>query len=544
MNIKYRIIFLLLCAFAPTLVRAQTQDTVIKGATIEITQSYRPEVNQAPKPTITPNLPPVETEKPTFQYNVPQQTLNYTYSSLPLRPLALDKRKEELPFQNYIKAGGGNRSTIYLDAGISSFSGKDYETAFHLHHLSQSGVIKDQKSSLSGLEADGTLHKKNHAWHGGLDIKRNQFHNYGYNHDLYNYSLQQVRQTYTGVDIAIDVKNEIELIDKLNYNPSIKFSTYNRNGANSTTTETREDIDIPVSYRIDSSFTIKLAAYASLVQLKDPLKSLSNNILQLKPELVFKTKAIKGNVGLYPTVGKNGTYFLPNINVSFNIPESQFTFSAGWQNTLRQNTYEELTTINPYMTGVYNAQQTLVNEVYGAIKSNIGDNITFGGKVSWWQYEGMPLFVNDTATDLKQFVIISDPKVNAISIDASVRYQIAEIFAIGLRGRWNNFINKTGAQVWHVPGVSVTADLLFKPTPKFTVTGYATFLDEIYALDKNNRVLKLNALLDLGAGAEYEIIDRLSAFINVNNILNNKYQRWYGYQVYGINVFGGVRIKF
>ena len=69
-------------------------------------------------------------------------------------------------------------------------------------------------------------------------------------------------------------------------------------------------------------------------------------------------------------------------------------------------------------------------------------------------------------------------------------------------------------------------------------------LDQIYALNVAHQEVKLNGVFDVGAGAEYLFIPRLSAFINVNNLLNDRYQRWYQYEAYGLNVYGGLRLKF
>src|SRR5687768_8101356 len=141
-----------------TLQRGSSKDTLLKGATIEILQSYKPEVKNTPKPEFATNLPPVDTTTPRLDYDVPQQSLSYTYSSTPLRPLALGSDSVENMFANYVKLGGGNLSTLYLDAGIGSFNSFNYESNLNVHHISQAGNIEFQKTSLSSLDADGTLH--------------------------------------------------------------------------------------------------------------------------------------------------------------------------------------------------------------------------------------------------------------------------------------------------------------------------------------------------------------------------------------------------
>jgi outer membrane cobalamin receptor len=54
----------------------------------------------------------------------------------------------------------------------------------------------------------------------------------------------------------------------------------------------------------------------------------------------------------------------------------------------------------------------------------------------------------------------------------------------------------------------------------------------------------LSGAADLSAGVEVAINKKISAWLDINNILDNKYQRWYGYQVYGTNILAGVLLKF
>ena len=61
---------------------------------------------------------------------------------------------------------------------------------------------------------------------------------------------------------------------------------------------------------------------------------------------------------------------------------------------------------------------------------------------------------------------------------------------------------------------------------------------------RNNVNETLSGGADLSAGFEYAINKKFSAWLDVNNIFNNKYERWHNYQVYGLNVLGGVIYKF
>lgn len=520
--------------------KASPKDTVIKGVTIEITQSYKPEVTRAPRPEPTPTLPPVDTTTPALQYQVPPQTLFYSYGSLPLRPLALDVIAPEEQFANYIKLGGGNLSTLYLDAGIGSLKGENYETAIHLSHLSQTGAIADQKLSLTGVDASGTLHSKGKAFGAQLGVHNNRYHQYGYDHSLYNYNISSVRQSYTTISLALDMKDELEETKQFSYHPTLQF--YNFSESQTSTNEQFIHAGIPFTYRVDSN----LQVYAAVNATYTNFLAQTNNIFQIAPGVRFTKNIFTGHAGISPTWGNNGNvYFLPDVEVNFTLPETQFMFNAGWEGKLVQNSFRQLATLNPYMSVGYPQQQTRTNELFAGIKSNIGNHITFNGRVSWWQYSNLPLFINDTATgDKKNFQLLYDSKVNALGLQAGIRYQVAHTFSIGFNGQWMNFYNKTYPKLWHTPGIRFTGDVMAQPIKKLTINAYISFLDELYALDNNNRTLKLSSILDIGAGAEYEIIKRISVFAQANNLLNSKYQLWYGYDAFGLNIFAGARLKF
>ena len=51
-------------------------------------------------------------------------------------------------------------------------------------------------------------------------------------------------------------------------------------------------------------------------------------------------------------------------------------------------------------------------------------------------------------------------------------------------------------------------------------------------------------LLDVSAGAEYILTDNFSAFVDINNLLDNNRERWHSYQTYGLNVMIGIQGRF
>jgi hypothetical protein len=261
---------------AMALRRAPGTDTVLKGSTIEVIQSYKPKVKQSRKPEWKPQLPPVDTSLPSLSFDVPQQTIYYTYHSQPLRPLALGKSTVDTTFPNYVKAGGGNISTAYLDAGIGSLRGDNYETAIHLHHLSQKGSIKNQVSSLSGIEAEGTIYNDNNDAHVAVAASRNRYYYYGYNHTLYSYEKEDVRQTYTSVKLAGDLNNNKDTSTRFYYHPGFSASYYS---ARYNTSEISLGLNAPIAYRINKNIDLYMGISGMLTSYKADTITTANNFI-------------------------------------------------------------------------------------------------------------------------------------------------------------------------------------------------------------------------------------------------------------------------
>jgi len=543
MGRKYFILLLLL-AFATGAEAqrgAQGNDTTIKNTTIEIIQSYKPQVKQAPKPEWMPQLPPADTTHPAFTYDVPQQTLYYTYSSLPLRPLELGRDTLNMPFRNYVKLGGGNLSTIYLDAGIGGITGKNYETAIHLHHISQAGTLENQQSAMSGVEAEGAFHGETNDFHAVIIGERNQFSYYG-GDQAAAFGSDSMKQTYTTIGIAADLKNREDTNTVISYHPSVNASLYT---ARNSTSETNFGFNAPFIWKVDSSFNALIGIDGALTDFKSGAQNTGNNFVEIKPGLSLLKDEISGHALAGFALGMgNKKYLLPDLLASWLWTSHHLTFSLGWQALVKQNTYQQLTGENPFMYLNYLVQQTRSDEVFVQVRGSKGDHFSFSGRASYWAYNNLPVFLNDIGSE-KEFYV-NYLNVNATSLSLSAHYQEANVWSAGLTCDLYNYFGSTSVIVyaWQVPDKKLRADFIITPFPKLTLTAYLAVLGGIYARNAALQPVKLDMITDLGGNAEYQVIPRLSAFLQLNNLLNQKYERWYGYPSYGLNIYGGLRLKF
>lgn len=522
-----------------------SNDTTIKGTTIEISQIYQPQVKQAVKETYNPTLPPADHSVPDFKYEVPAQVLNYSYKPLPLQPLAIGTGDTlQKGFQHYVKAGLGNRRTLYLDAGLGSLNTKNFESTVHLGILSQKGKLAYQKQTVAALSGEGLYHKDKFTARVGLDATHNNFFQYGYNEAAQPNKIPS-RQTLSGGTVSLSVSKDNGLHG---FTPEA-FARIGLYTGSNISNENTGALGFLVSRKIEESdWSAKGGIEAVSTHVNSEFYSVSNSYASLKAGVDYDNGKFRFKGYLMPTIGQNSNSFLLNdIEARYHLDNIQTNIGAGLKGSLTQNTYQQLFLTNPYFSQ-FSSKQTHTNEIFGFVEKGFGHHLTFSGKLSWWQYENFATFLNSPGADAEKMMVYYIPKVNAISLQVGARYQIGNTISVGAQlalfnysGHPNTLFN---TKVWHTPGKRLNGDLLWSPIPELSISAYSAYVGGNYALDDNRHEVKLKAFLDLGFGAEYLAVKKLSFFLNCNNLLNNKYQRWLGYQAYGINIYGGVRLKF
>lgn len=516
-------------------------DTTIKGATIEITQIYQPQIKQAVKQEYTPILPPVDYTTPKFEYQVPGQLLNYSYKPIPLQPLSLDRDTTFKGFKNYAKVGFGNLHTIYLDAGMGGIKTKTMESSVHLGFLSQQGSLAYQKQTLASLNAEAKYVQNKLSALFALDASHNNFFQYGYDQTAYPNKVA-TRQTLTGAQLTMNVRRAI--VNENAFLPELKTSISYYTG-NNISNEFAYSLGLFANKKIDENWSTNIGIESVNTKLNSEFYSVNNSYASLSVGLNYHKNNFSAKAQLLPTIGQNSnTYLLHNINLKLNLPEYSAIIGVGTQGELTQNTYRQLFLRNPYISQ-FPSVQMHSNEVFAFAEKGFGHHLYFSAKLSWWQYEHFAVFTNSPTANFEKMMAAYLDKLNALSAQLGMRYQISNAITVGVQLSVFKYYNILGSnRVWQTPNTQLNANISWNPLPKLNISAYSSFLAGNYALDSASKEVKLNPILDLGFGAEYLVLKKLSLFLNCNNLLNNKYQRWLGYQSYGINIFGGVRLKF
>lgn len=534
-------------ALCPASLLAQTgsgSDTTFKSQTLNFYSTYKPEVVPAPKPVFVPTLPVVDTSKPVLQYQVPEQTISYTYQAEPIKPVALKRGREKLPFENYAKLGLGSQNTVLIDAGIGSLMGNDYDAVLHFNHMSQKGnYVDNQKWSQNTLDASGNIYMDKATLSLGLQGERRAYRQYGYTNELYSFNDADIRNVYSGVTFNAALAPVGSTFWNLKYRPEARIYWWH-SGMNAS--ERNLDLSIPVTKAIDSSISFSLAANIGLTGYTSKASgNFSNNYFQLAPAINFSYEGFKARVGLKPTFGSSDNYLLPDINVSGNLINNSLRLYAGWEGALNQNTYRSLSLFNPYMQADYTPLQGRSSYIYGGFDAALSNNLTLGASVGYKLWKNMALYQNDytLSPDGRTFGIIYED-MKALIIDAKIQYQINEQFSILGRSVWNLYRPDSLTRAQQLPQVEMHGGFRWELIPKLNIGADIVIYDRIFARQSTGLYDKLPMIIDLNANASYDVHKRVGLFLNVDNILNQRYQYWNQYRTLGFTIYGGLRFKF
>lgn len=524
------------------------QKDTTKKQTIDITSSYKPVLRNAVKVNFSATNLPADTSKTVGPYMVPPQNLFFTYQPISLKPLALQQDTAlELGGRNFIKLGYGNLSTPYANAGFSFGDGKKSLVNFYADYISSTGKIKNQDYSRMNIKGSGSYFTNRNEIYGNVGFSQHEYGLYGYDHLMHNYDKSDVLQRFQDLSIKGGFRNKDKNETGINYNPTVQLGVFQ---SQDKLTEGSFVIDAPVEKTFGDVFSIKVGANADLTayttegMIPNNIK-FHNNIFQIAPELIYAKPTITIHAGISPTWDNGKLSVLPNIYGEAQIKDQAFLVEAGLIGRFIKNSYRNLSTINPYLAPVTFQKNTKETEFYGGIKASVGKHFNFSAKAGVISYNNLPLYINDTATDYKSFRISYESKLTDLRIHADMSFVSQDKFTITGGLTLNGYTGLSdNDKAWGTIPLEFVGSMRWWAYKQLLLKAdFKTFAGGPYLL-KNNVNGTLSGGTDLSAGMEYVINKKFSAWLDFNNIFNNKYERWHNYEVYGMNVLGGVIYKF
>lgn len=519
------------------------QDTTHSG-TIKITSTYKPHLRNVVKIDLVATPPGADTARPRLAYSIPAQNLFFSYNPAVLAPATLSiDTAVLLGTRNYVKAGFGSYTTPYFEGALGFGDGKETLLKIYADYTSSRGKIKYQDFSNLHVKADGSLFTGNNEAYASLGISTGEYYQYGYDHDQFNYPKEDLRRSFRVMGAGIGFRN-VEANDLgINYDPHIQLYAFTRENK---ADESTLIANLPAEKTVGDHVKVKLAVLANVSGYKENASNLKidNTIFQVSPSLAYTSELFDINAGITPSWNNGESALLPNIYGEVKLQQNLLSVQGGWVGRYIANSYRTLSQRNPYMADPVFLKNTKEIQYYGGIKASIGGHFNFNAKAAFLMYENMPLFVNDNF-DQRKFLLLNERHLNAFQIHGDMNYINQDKFSITAGLDLNSFSGlKDNSHAWGMYPLKLNGSFRWHAFEQLLIKGDIVAFSGAKALMPGGGSKNLKGGTDLSAGAEFKINKMFSAWLDINNLLDSKYEYWNNYPVYGLQVIGGVIVRF
>lgn len=512
---------------------------------VTVTSSFKPSLRNAAKINFTAATPVIDTTRIPLTYNLPSQNLFFVYQPVTIKPVALPV-DTAFHWENnkYIKAGFGNYRTPYLETGLAFGDGKKASINLTGIYTSSKGNLPLQQFSKVDLNGVGVFNSANHEIVSKVYYKNSLQYKYGYTADT-TFTKKQLEQQFNslGFDFGLSNKQISDL--GIFYHPQFKINYFFDSRSAS---EYNFLIKAPLTKTIGKIVAFDLALNADITGLNEPSSTslIHNDLYSISTSFLFNTPNFRLRAGVEPSWDNKAFSLLPNITVEAKINEEKFVLMAGWIGYFNKNTYQSLASFNPYIDQPNALLNTKITEQYAGFKGSGSSHLTYNAKLSFLKINHQALFVNDTASlNTQTFHVLYEPELQAVRIHAEVGYTVQEKLTMGAGVNITQYTSQQQYdKPWGLLPTELTGSLRYRLSKDVLLKSDVFAWNKTPYRTKDLHSSKNSAVADLNAGIEFSVLPKLNLWVQFNNILNNKYQRWNQYQVLGFNVLGGVVYSF
>ncbi len=543
---------LLFAIFAILNTSLQAQDTNLKKE-VQVVRPYEPSISDAFKINLQPKIEDTIKVNPNFTYSIIQRPINTSFAPTPISAARMLSEPLTNLSSTLVRIGFGTNTMPLLHIFYNSKRNEEFMYGAWVQHTSYAGKVK--------LDNGNRVEAKN----GTTDIKmygKRMFTDkilqgeVGYNNKLKSF------YGYNTLDASLIPNADKQRVNKLNAN--IEFTTTHKDSAHLNYRVSSEFEHLSDKYDMQENKIAAMFALNKYIEQEQfggdislthymqnaSLDSGNNTIFRLSPWIHFfgpQWRAIAGLGMVFDSNNEtNSTYFYPKGHISYDVVSHYFIPYIEIGGYLEENSYSKILNENPWVmpgTDAYNTSHKLI--LTGGLKGKFSATVSYNVLATYSIIDSMSFYVN-TSADLtnplmNRFTLDFD-NVEQTKIVGELTIAPAEKLSILLHAEYFNYKMQNLTHPWHKPNYTAFANLRYSIKDKII-----THL-QIYSVGKRwvNEIspIELNSFIDINLGLEYNYNNKLSAFVNLNNITAAKYQEWYLYPTYRFNVQIGASYKF
>ncbi len=562
-----KILMLFIIAFGGSNLLAQQDST--KNEEVTVVSAYDPAVNDAFKLNIAPKITDDYIEKPNFEYSVISKNINSRLGVNPIMAAKIAGESAPKLYRNYLKLGFATTISPYIDFFAGMLRSKKSGFGVRIKHFSSSAGIKEYAYPGSGVTEANVYGRKfgnKHTFSTELFYKQSRAHFYGYKPDNFpeiSLSDKDIRQTYHLIGLKTLYESTYRQSSALHHSLKLNYY-YLWDGYNSTENNILFDADInkKVSFfNFSKEQKLGIDIGANLWFNNDSIASDNTGIVYISPYYDLKFSQYGFHVGIDVDLQMDSAvsvHVYPIVTAEVQVIKDILVTYAGIKGELQKNSMKTFSDENIFITSTIEKRFTNYKfGQFGGVKGHIGKYFDYNLMFVNFTVEDMPFYVNDTASapaeglNNKFSVVYDRVKYSRVVADFGFHYKSK--FNAMLRGTYHNYFLDNLDQPWLKPKLEVSLMMDYNMQDKFLIKAelftfskmYArTFKDETDPSGITEVAEEIKGAFDLNLGVEYRYSKVLSGFINLNNILNQRYYKFYNYPSYRFNLMLGITYSF
>jgi outer membrane receptor protein involved in Fe transport len=291
--------------------------------------------------------------------------------------------------------------------------------------------------------------------------------------------------------------------------------------------------------------------------------SYKGNLL-VKPSINIEFKGEKWHLRAgFKMAVENGEdtrfFFFPKAEFKYNVVGNLIVPYLGVTGGAERNSFQTLRQQNPFLYEYAELKTTrTAYDVYLGVRGLISANLSYNISGGYKAVKDMVLFTSNLSTTSTQpyYENVYQPvydTVNVAHVAAQVNYQRSTKWNVMWRVNYNMYETQREVKAWNLPDFTSDLTLNYNLQEKILVKSSLTFMNSKYVKTSDTAQeelafgvygRKIDPIIDFNIGLEYRFTKKVSAFLDVNNILSQNYEVWGNYRVQGLNVLGGVTIAF
>ncbi|MDL2290310.1 hypothetical protein LJB95_02780 [Paludibacteraceae bacterium OttesenSCG-928-F17] len=554
----YLFLISLFTALGITVLNAQevVSDTVInRNVTVE--REFRPVIQDAGKMNVYPEISVPNLTKATPQYRTTNsKPLNVDQNIHYLSAASI--RMPRLHYnEGFARVGIGTGFNTLADFAYPLFTNRDTKLDFILNHY---GFFNKKAHANTQAAMKFTKQLSPFDLYAGI----------GGNHEFFKYYgksyLSDMNNDLTEVDELIGGQNNImrlnanvglhnsEWEDGWRYAADLGYNLFHsgvnsvnehqvnvKGGVNGEMFGNRAGINITSSNQFYSTTTNG-----------DVLKNYY--VFSLNPYYAIERESWNLNLGLktYFSINKGrGFSIMPDVHFDWRFAPKYAAIYAGVTGDYKVNTISDITRENLYIRQGVQVDDTYTPlDIFAGVKVKPFNGFLFDVFVDYKMIQNQYFFETDYSEGLvgnnELFLNVFHPiysKANVFKLGGRISYTYYEKFNIQLNGVYSKWNVSNYDHAWYKPSWELGMNISYKVMPSLSIYANADFSGGRYALLKDIPV-KLDAMIDINLGADYNLFKWMTVFLKINNLINNKYDIWHGYEAQGFNLTAGAVFDF